>query len=71
MEKVIDLMPYINAEPRSKRPVHATIPLVKNGPTSRQRGVVSMLADLLDMVMSILMGGCLLAFLVALLMMGL
>ena len=64
MERVIDMTPYLNREEKS--PVYdiAHIPMVVPKP---RRSTASVLADLVDLVLSLVLGAGLLIFLLLLL----
>ena len=64
MERVIDMTPYLNREEKSPVYAIALIPMVVPKP---RRSTASVLADLVDLVLSLVLGAGLLIFLLLLL----
>ena len=64
MERVIDMTPYLNREEKSPVYTIAHIPMVVPKP---RRSTASVLADLVDLVLSLVLGAGLLIFLLLLL----
>ncbi len=60
MERVIDMTPYLNREEKSPVYAIAHIPMVVPKP---RRSTASVLADLVDLVLSLVLGAGLLIFL--------